>query len=66
MTPREYKTTKERLGLSHPRMGRLLGISWRQSQRYASGASAIPEPVDRLLKLIDAGLVTTNEVQNGR
>lgn len=52
MTPAQFKTAIERLGLSQERAGLWLGLSARQGQRYATGAAKIPEPVAKLLRLV--------------
>ena len=49
MTPLQYTKAKANLGLSHSGMARALGISLRQSMRYASGENPVAEPVAKLL-----------------
>ena len=53
MTAKQYLKAIERLGISQLGAGRMLGISNRHAQRFASGDSPIPEPVARLLWLME-------------
>jgi DNA-binding transcriptional regulator YiaG len=50
MTPKQYKTIIEQLGLSQERAGEWLGVSARTGQNYA--AKGPPEPVAKLLRLM--------------
>jgi hypothetical protein len=52
MTPTQYRTAIEKLGLSQVRAGAFLGIAPRTSQGYALGEYPIPEPVAKLLRLM--------------
>jgi hypothetical protein len=52
MTPTQYRTAIAALGLSQEGAGRWLGLSGRQGQRYATGESEIPGPVDKLLRIM--------------
>ncbi len=52
MTPDEYRATLASLGLSQAGAARLLGVQVRTSERWASGASEVPPPVERLLWLL--------------
>lgn len=54
MTPDEYRTTIEHLGLSQVAAARLLGVDDRTSRRWASGERDIPPPVDRFLRYLIA------------
>lgn len=59
MTAAEYREALEFLGLSIVGAGPVLGVTGRQSQRYAAGAE-IPITVNRLLEmLIVRGYVPT-------
>ncbi len=51
MTPAEYNTAIEHLGLSQRKAGKFLGVNERTSRRWVSGESPIPEPAARLLQL---------------
>lgn len=61
MTPIQYQKAKADLGLSHMGMARALGISLRQSLRYASGESPVSEPIKKLL----AYMKKERKVKNG-
>jgi hypothetical protein len=57
MNAQQYRSALKRLDLSHQGAADHLGISRRQSIRYATGTSPIPEPVARLLRmLVEHGL----------
>jgi hypothetical protein len=49
MTPEEYATAMAHLGLSHHQMAEIIGVSLRQSMRYASGENPVSEPVAKLI-----------------
>ena len=51
MTAAEYRAALNKLGLSIVTSAEHLGLSHRQSQRYANGTSAIGDPVAKLLRL---------------
>jgi hypothetical protein len=50
MTPKQYKSIIESLGLSQEAAGVWLGVSPRTGQNYA--AKGPPEPVAKLLRLM--------------
>lgn len=52
MTPTQYASAIERLGLSQRAAGAFLGVDERQSRRWIAGDSAIPESVAKLLRLM--------------
>jgi plasmid maintenance system antidote protein VapI len=52
MTPQQYQKVKDRLGLSHPNLAALIGVSRRQSQRYALGEDPIPQSTAIVLTLL--------------
>lgn len=52
MTPTQYITAIDRLGLSQRAAGKFLGVDERTSRRWVSGDSAIPESVAKLLRLM--------------
>lgn len=58
MTRLEFKEARARLGLSLTSAAILLGVSERQAWRYESGPGEIPEPVARLLWLMEAERIT--------
>ena len=49
MSPIEYRSTLSTLGLSIVGAAPVLGISRRQSQRFAAGDSPVPGPIAKLL-----------------
>jgi hypothetical protein len=51
MTGRQYKATLKALKLSTNGAGKPLGITPRQSFRYASGENEIPLMAERLLEM---------------
>jgi hypothetical protein len=51
MTAAEYRAALNKLGLSIVASAEHLGLSYRQSQRYANGASPVADPVAKLLRL---------------
>lgn len=52
MTPNQYRTAIEKLGLSQVRAAAFLGVSHRTSQGYALGEYPVPEAVAKLLRLM--------------
>ena len=51
MTAAEYRAALNKLGLSIVSSAEHLGVSHRQSQRYANGTSPVADPVAKLLRL---------------
>ena len=51
MTAAEYRAAPNKLGLSIVSSAEHLGVSHRQSQRYANGTSPVADPVAKLLRL---------------
>jgi hypothetical protein len=51
MTTEEYRAALNKLGLSIVGSAEHLGLSPRQSQRYADGTSPVADPVAKLLRL---------------
>lgn len=54
MTPDEYRSTIETLGLSQVAAARLLGVDERTSRRWANGERDIPPRADRFLRYLMA------------
>lgn len=52
MTPKQYADAIERIGLSQRAAGNFLGVDERQSRRWISGESRVPESVGKLLRLM--------------
>ena len=51
MSTDEYRAALDKLGLSIVSSAEHLGVSHRQSQRYANGTSPVADPVAKLLRL---------------
>ena len=51
MKAAQYTAAIDRLGLTPYGASPVLGVSLRQSHRYASGESPVPHPVAKLLRL---------------
>jgi DNA-binding transcriptional regulator YiaG len=54
MTPDQYRSTIETLGLSQIAAARLLGVDERTSRRWANGERDIPPPAERFLRYLIA------------
>jgi DNA-binding transcriptional regulator YiaG len=54
MTPDQYRSAIEKLGLSQIAAARLLGVDARTSRRWASGERDIPSPAVRFLRYLIA------------
>lgn len=52
MTSPEYRATLAALGLTQVAGGKLLGVTTRTSQRWASGEREVPAPAARFLRLL--------------
>lgn len=52
MTPNQYATAIDRLGLTQRAAGAFLGVGERQSRRWIAGDARIPESVAKLLRLM--------------
>ena len=52
MTPDEYRTALERLGLTQTAAAQLLGVDARTSRRWACGERDIPPPAVRFLRYL--------------
>ena len=63
MTPEEYGSALDALGLSIASAADHLGLSRRQSQRYANGASPVADPVAKLLRLAIRTGLTANDLE---
>jgi hypothetical protein len=61
MTPKQYKTIIEQLGLTQEGAGEWLGVSPRTGQNYA--AKGPPEPVAKLLRLMVRLKINTEELK---
>lgn len=66
MTPSEFSAILSRLGLTQSQAAAVLGLSLRAIENYkASGqnARAIPEPMAKLLRLMDRGKISLEQVR---
>lgn len=54
MTPDQYRTAIETLGLSQVAAARLLGVDARTSRRWACGERDVPAPAERFLRYLIA------------
>jgi hypothetical protein len=52
MGAREYKLAIARSELPEAAFAKLIGVSWRQGERYRNGHSTIPDPVAKLIRTI--------------
>ena len=52
MSPEQFNHAIGRLGLSAYAAAPVLGVSLRQSHRYASGETPVPHPLAKLLRLV--------------
>lgn len=58
MTPKQFRTALDRLGTSQAAFARLVGVSPRHANRWASGDSEIPRSVEIVLKLLASSKIT--------
>jgi DNA-binding transcriptional regulator YiaG len=57
MTAKQYRSAIERLGLSQVKAAAFLGVSPRQSRRWALGEAKIPKGYATLLRvMVDRGI----------
>ena len=63
MTTEEYRAALNKLGLSIVASAEHIGLSHRQSQRYANGTSPVADPVAKLLRLAIRTGLSANDLQ---
>src|SRR5215203_4338663 len=63
MTTAEYRAALDTLGFSIAGSAEHLGLSRRQSQRYANGATPVADPVAKLLRLAIRTGLTANDLK---
>ena len=63
MTAAEYRAALNKLGLSIVSSAEHLGLSHRQSQRYANGTSPVADPVAKLLRLAIRTGLSANDLK---
>ena len=62
MTNAQYRLLLEHLGLNAQEAGRVLGVSRRQAQRYAT-KDTIPAPVAKLMRLMAERNIDPEDVE---
>lgn len=62
MTPDQYRTAIEQLGLSQVAAAHLLGVDARTSRRWASGEREVPPPAERFLRYLIASKTQPEKV----
>jgi len=50
MRPGEFARAREHFDLSFIQFSKLIGVGWRQAQRYRDGESVIPDSVAKLIR----------------
>jgi hypothetical protein len=63
MTSAQYRTALAALGLSQARAADFLGVSLKQSQRWANRHAPVPEAVAKLLRLMVQLHLSVTEVR---
>jgi transcriptional regulator with XRE-family HTH domain len=52
MTPARFRSLRERLGLSHPQLGRGLGVESKTISRWENGHSTVPPATAILMEML--------------
>lgn len=63
MTPNQFRSALSRLDLSQVRAAKLLGADERTARRWAAGDRGIPPTAEILLRLMLAGKVTADDIE---
>jgi hypothetical protein len=66
MTPGQYKAAIRALRLSQGRSAKLCGFHPGTAKRWASGGRKVPEPVSILLRLMQAGKITVEDIEQAK
>lgn len=66
MTCAQYRTVIAALGLSQTSAAKFLGVSLKQSQRWANGHTPVPEAVAKLLRLMVSHGLSVAEVSSNK
>jgi len=66
VTPNQFRTVIERLGLSQAKAAALVGADPRTGRRWALGERNVPECVAILLRLLIAGKLTIEDIDGAR
>jgi DNA-binding transcriptional regulator YiaG len=64
LTPRQFKASIKALGLSQGRAARLCGFHGSTAKKWASGARKVPEPVAIMLRLLQSGELTVEQLES--
>lgn len=63
MTPKQFRTALDRLGISQVGLARLLKMGPRSARRWASGEAAVPTAVEALLVLLTAERISMLDIE---
>ena len=63
MTPQEYRQILQSLGRRQKQVTELLGYQPLASHRWAAGTTAIPVPVALLLRAMQGGMISWDDVE---
>lgn len=66
MTAKQFQAAIDCLGLSQVGAARLFGADPRTSRRWALSERSIPEPVAILLRLMVAGKITAEDIEQAK
>lgn len=66
MTPKQFRSALDRLGLSQLGAARLFGSDGRTARRWALGERSIPETVAILLRLMLDGKLSENDIEQAK
>ena len=62
MSPAEYNQIIDRLGLTQSWVGETLATNSARGRKWAAGVNGIPKSAAIVLRALDAGLLTTDEI----
>jgi DNA-binding transcriptional regulator YiaG len=62
MAAKEYNQAMARYAMSPVAFARLIGVSWRQGERYRNGDSNIPDSVAKLIRTIHRNQLEPEDV----
>ena len=63
MTPADFRSALQRLGLSQTGASRILGVADRTIRSWLTGERSVPEPVAKLMRLMASGAVSKEVVE---
>jgi hypothetical protein len=64
VTPKHFKATIDKLGLSQGRAAKLCGFHAGTAKRWAGGQRKVPEAVAIILRLMLAGILTVEQLES--